>query len=56
MKKRMSVTLRDIAKRAHVSITTVSRVINDQAAEIGISPKTRDRVLAVAEEMGYKPN
>jgi DNA-binding LacI/PurR family transcriptional regulator len=39
-----------------VSITTVSRVINDQAAEIGISPKTRDRVLAVAEEMGYQPN
>ena len=39
-----------------MSITTVSRVINDQAAEIGISAKTRDRVLAVAEEMGYQPN
>jgi len=52
----MSVTLRHIAEQAHVSITTVSRVINDQAAEIGISPETRDRVLTVAEELGYQPN
>ena len=52
----MSITLRDIAERAHVSITTVSKVITGKASEIRISPETQERVLTVAEEMGYKPN
>lgn len=56
MRKSTSITLQDIAERAHVSVTTVSRVINDRALEIRISSKTRDRVLTVAKEMGYKPN
>lgn len=42
-----------IAKRAGVSIATVSRVLNDSAA---VKPATRERVNAVIAELGYSPN
>lgn len=47
--------LRDVAERAGVSQTTVSLVLNDRPGS-GISVETRDRVLRVAREMGYRPN
>lgn len=47
------VTLQDIAKQANVSVTTVSRVMNNQA---GIGLKTRDKVLAIAQELNYLPS
>jgi LacI family transcriptional regulator len=47
------VTIRDVAERAGVSRQTVSRAINDKGE---ISPETRERVLAVARELGYWPN
>ena len=43
----------DISKKAGVSITTVSRVINGSDK---VSEATRRRVLAVIEENGYTPN
>ena len=43
----------DVSKHAHVSIATVSRVINGNP---NVSEKTRKRVLAVMEELGYTPN
>ncbi|MGD9100369.1 MAG: LacI family DNA-binding transcriptional regulator [Anaerolineae bacterium] len=46
-------TIKDVAARAGVSRQTVSRVINDKAE---VSPDTRARVLAVIEELGYRPN
>jgi len=46
-------TLRDIAEKADVSVSTVSRVLNDQP---GIGDQTRARVLAVAQEMRFVPN
>lgn len=49
----MSFTIYDIAERAGVSIATVSRVFNNSPR---VSPRTRERVLAVAEELGYQPN
>ena len=49
------VTSRDVAKRAGVSRTTVSFVLNDVKGS-NISPETRRRVLAVAEELGYVPH
>ena len=51
-----SVTLRDVASRAGVSITTVSRVLNGRESGVPIRDETRDRVLAIAAELGYKPN
>ena len=45
-------TIYDIAKKAGVSIATVSRVVNKSE---GISEKTREKVLKVADELGYHP-
>ncbi|PYI55115.1 LacI family DNA-binding transcriptional regulator [Paenibacillus flagellatus] len=47
------VTIYDIAKRADVSAMTVSRVINNSGR---ISPKTREKVKRIMEEMNYVPN
>lgn len=43
----------DIARAAGVSTATVSRVLNKSDL---VSPGTRDRVKAVIDELGYKPN
>ncbi len=43
----------EVAERAGVSLATVSRVINPGAK---VSEKTREKVLAAMEELGYKPN
>lgn len=49
----MAVTIYDIAKRAGVSIATVSRVFSGSAP---VAEATRERVFAVAGELGYEPN
>ena len=43
----------DISEKSGVSIATVSRVINNNPH---VSPKTREKVLAVMEACGYVPN
>lgn len=43
----------DVAKVAGVSLKTVSRVVNE---EPGTSPKTKDRVRAAIEALGYRRN
>jgi LacI family transcriptional regulator len=48
-------TMADVARHAGVSSTTVSFVINDRHGS-GISQDTRDRVLAVVKELGFRPN
>jgi LacI family transcriptional regulator, galactose operon repressor len=48
-----SATISDVAERAHVSTATVSRVLNRTGR---VSPATRDRVLGVARELGYRPS
>lgn len=50
-----SPTSAEVARRAGVSRTTVSFVLNG-VLNRGISEATRARVLAVAEELGYRPN
>ncbi|MBQ6502671.1 MAG: LacI family DNA-binding transcriptional regulator [Flexilinea sp.] len=47
------VTIKDIAEYTGVSYATVSRTLNHLS---GVSPVTRDKVLAAAEELGYRPN
>lgn len=47
------VTIKDVASRAGVSIQTVSRVINGHP---DVSAATRERVLAVINELNYHPD
>lgn len=49
----MRITMKEIAKRANVSIKTVSRVVNGQGE---ISAETVRRVQEVIDELGYRPN
>jgi LacI family transcriptional regulator len=49
------ITLSDIAKRAGVSVSVVSRVLNDDPA-LRIRPATRDRVRKIAKQLDYTPN
>ena len=49
----MPATIKDVARLAEVSISTVSRVINDSKP---VSPEARRRVLKAIEDLGYKPN
>jgi LacI family transcriptional regulator len=46
-------TLKDIAKMASVSVTTVSRVINNDP-KIAVTAETRNRILSIANELQYK--
>ncbi len=45
-------TIKDVAKRAGVSIATVSRVINNTGK---VSPRTREKVLKAMKELGFTP-
>jgi LacI family transcriptional regulator len=47
------ITIRDVARVAGVHVSTVSRTFS--APQL-VSRATRDRVLAVSEELGYRPN
>lgn len=47
------VTIRDVAKLAGVSMTTVSRAFNEKAV---IKDETRQAILKIAKEIGYVPN
>jgi LacI family transcriptional regulator len=47
-------SLADISRRAGVSIATASRVLNGSSHPV--SDATRDRVLAAADELGYRPS
>ena len=49
-------TLTSIATAAGVSVSTASRVLNQNDKIISISQKTKDKVLAAAREMGYMPS
>lgn len=49
----MSITMRDVAEAAGVSIKTVSRVVNEQGE---ISEETRQRVLLTIDKLGYRPS
>ena len=46
-------TIKDVAKKAGVSPSTVSRTLKDNSA---ISEETKIKVRAAMEELGYVPN
>lgn len=45
--------IQEIAKKAGVSVATVSRVLNHSAS---VSPKTREKVEKAIKELNYEPN
>jgi LacI family transcriptional regulator len=49
----MNYTIKDIAKRANVSIATVSRVLNDTGP---VAPKTKKLIDEIIAELNYHPN
>lgn len=53
MQSRREPTLADVAKVAGVSLTTVSRVLNNRGY---LSEATRERVAEAIAELGYRPN
>ena len=50
------VRLKDVAAEAGVSTSTVSLVLNDAPRAQALAPETRERVIAAARELGYRPN
>ena len=48
-----TITIKDVAKKAGVSISTVSRVINDSKP---VTDEVKQKVLDVIKETGYIPN
>lgn len=49
------VRLSDIAERSGVTKSVVSRIMNDDA-NLRARPETRERVLSIARELGYRPH
>ena len=47
--------IREVAKAAGVSVTTVSHALND-ATSSRVNPQTQQHVRAVAKDLGYAPN
>jgi DNA-binding LacI/PurR family transcriptional regulator len=47
------ITIADVARAAGVSISTVSRILNDKP---DVAERTRQRVLQVIEKLGYAPH
>ncbi|MEK3885493.1 LacI family DNA-binding transcriptional regulator [Paenibacillus sp. PL2-23] len=49
----MNVTIKDIARLAGVSYSTVSKALNDSPL---VKPDTKRRIAELAEQLGYQPN
>lgn len=50
----VSVTIKQIAQRAQLSVPTVSRILNNDSELF--RPETREKVWSAAHELGYRPN
>lgn len=47
------ITIKDLSKYLSISKSTISRALmNDK----NVHPETREKILAAAQELGYKPN
>jgi LacI family transcriptional regulator len=55
-KRPQAVTMRDVARKANVSQSTVSRILSSTQSMVPISEETRQKVNAVIDELGYHPN
>src|ERR1700736_1346766 len=50
---RQRLTIRDVARRAAVSVGTVSKALNNSGS---LRQETREKVIAIAKELGFRPN
>ena len=50
----MPATLEQLAKIAGVSVSTVSRALNN--SKHTVNEETRQRILTLAKQLGYRPN
>ena len=53
MKKGHQVTMKEIAKKLGVSVSTISRALKDSPE---LHPDTKKRIVEMAKEMNYQPN
>lgn len=51
--KKQTITIYDVARESGVSMATVSRVVNGND---NVKPETKEKVLAVIENLNYHPN
>jgi LacI family transcriptional regulator len=54
-RRRLAITIRDVARVAKVHPGTVSRALNEETRAL-VNPETAERVMQIAEELGYRPN
>jgi LacI family transcriptional regulator len=55
-KKHATVTLKTVAEHVGLTSGTVSGVLNDSPAARSLPQETKDRILAAARELNYRPN
>jgi LacI family transcriptional regulator, galactose operon repressor len=54
MARRKYVSIKEVAARAGVSFQTASKVLN--GGDVRVAAETAERILAAADELGYRPN
>jgi LacI family transcriptional regulator len=54
--RKRHVTLKDVALHAQVNAASVSAVLNGAKLNTSVAPKTRERILIAAQELGYQAN
>jgi LacI family transcriptional regulator len=52
-RRRARLTIRDVARASNVSISTVSKALNNSGQ---LRQETREKILAVSKELGFRPN
>ncbi len=52
-RRRASLTIRDVARGANVSVGTVSKALNNNGY---LRQETREKIIAVVRELGFRPN
>ena len=54
--KKPAVTLRSVAERVGLTASTVSAVLNNSTASRSVPEHTKNRILAAARDLNYRPN
>jgi DNA-binding LacI/PurR family transcriptional regulator len=50
------VTLKSVAQRVGLTASTVSAVLNNSSASLSVPERTKNRILAAARDLNYRPN